>query len=359
MQGFLDPEYPTRLKTDFRSVLDAVIAGLRPVQVYSYGSSIATASSSIGVLGRKEFYEDRDTRMDEAVALIGKDTALVHSHLIVGDGRRGSPATADGQYVNLREAAQVWIDRGGYFLVATSNAPFKTVESDPSGCRRAAQVGGGEQTCPIYLFAFIPHDDVMRVAGAVTDAFEHLFIWPAPPIPASALDFRSIDGPPLLDVNPIWEHAQDGTPIVRTSAPQRTLKPGILSFVVRDTTTAIGRAYRQLLDGDESRIRLESRSLAGGAGQPWGDADRGGLVKMASVRPVSLEVLSLGRSDALSLVRADVVPTGRPAWLSAVEAIDAKDVVRTYGIGRLFELFRQGAKLTPPALIARLYLVSN
>ena len=53
MQGFLDPEYPTRVKTDFRSVLDAVIAGLRPREVHSYGSGVALASSSIGVLGNK------------------------------------------------------------------------------------------------------------------------------------------------------------------------------------------------------------------------------------------------------------------------------------------------------------------
>ncbi|MEP6620000.1 MAG: hypothetical protein ABJE47_11820 [bacterium] len=359
MQGFLDPDYPTRIKTDFRSVLDAIIAGLRPIEVHSYGSSIASASPSIGVLGRKEFYQDRDTKMEEVVALIGSDTGLGHVHLIVGDGRRGSPATADGQYVSLRDAAQRWIDGGGTFVVATSNAPFKTVESDPSGCRRSGQQAADSQTCPIYLFAFVPHGDAMRIASAITDAFEHMFMWPAPTVPSNVLDFRSGDRNSKLNVNAIWEHASDGTPIVRTGAAQRTLKTTPFAFGVKDTTTALGRAYAKIQQGEENSVLLTSRSIVGGAAQLWQPAGIGSEGLVRSSAPSSFEISSLGTSAPASIVRVDVVPTGVPTWLSAVEASDARDVVRTYGIGRLFESFRQRAKQTSPTPLSRLYIVSN
>ena len=357
MQGFLDPDYPTRIKTDFRSVLDAVIAGLRPREVHSYGSGVSIASASIGVLGNKSFYSDRDTRMEDVISLIRKDTNEVDSHLIIGDGRRGSPATADDQYVRLRDAAQKWVDAGGYFLVASSNAPFKTVESDPSGCRKAPLASDGVQTCPIYMFAFIPKTDAIRVAAAVTDAFEHLFMWPALSVPANQVSFRTVQPAGKLNVNSIWDRAVDGSPIVRTSARERTMTPNLFRVDV-DTALASGRASRHLLEGEETRIVLTSRSLSGDGKQKWAQMT-GGLIRDVGTPAATVEISSLGGTEANSIVRLDLIPTGQPAWLSRVEATDAKDAVRTYGIGRLFEMFRQGAKQTAPSPIARVYLVSN
>jgi hypothetical protein len=358
MQGFLDPEYPTRVKTDFRSVLDAVIAGLRPREVRSYGSGVAPASASIGVLGNKAFYQDRDTKMEEVIALIRKDTGELSSHLIIGDGRRGSPATADDQYVQLRDAAAKWVDAGGYFLVASSNAPFKTVESDPSGCRKATIGAEAAQTCPIYLFAFIPKDDAPRIASAVTDVFEHLYMWPTPGVPTGAVVLRPVQGLRKLNVNAIWGRAVDGSPIIRTSAHERTVTPNLFMIDV-DTTAMWGKAYKHLLEGQETSISLFSRSLNGDRKQGWPPMTTAGLIRPAPSAPRTVDIASLGDGDANSLVRVDLVPTGQPSWLSLVEATDAKDAVRTYGIGRLFEMFRQGAKQSLPVPVARVYLVSN
>lgn len=356
MQGFLDPEYPTRIKTDFRSVLDAVIAGLRPAQVHSYGSSVSRASASIGVLGNKAFYQDRDTRMEEVIDLVRKDSGESLSHLIIGDGRRGSPATADDQYVRLRDAAQKWVDAGGYFLVASSNAPFKTVESDPSGCRKSSAESGG-QTCPIYLFAFIRSSDALRITSTVTDAFEHLFIWPALPVPPNQLLLRPLHPSGKLNVNGIWERSADGAPIVRTSARERTTKSDVFT-VTMDTSTASNRAYQHLVQGEESHVMLSSRSLRGDPKQGWQQITTG-IIRVVPTTPATVEITSLGGTEASSIVRMDVIPTGQPSWLSLVEATDAKDAVRTYGIGRLFEMFRQAAKQHVPSPIARLYFVSN
>ena len=358
MQGFLDPEYPTRIKTDFRSVLDAVIAGLRPREVHSYGSSVTMASSSIGVLGNKAFYQDRDTKMEEVIALIRNDTGEASSHLIIGDGRRGSPATADDQYVRLRDAAAKWVDRGGSFLVASSNAPFKTVESDPSGCRKPTGGADAGQTCPIYLFAFIPKDDALRIAGAVTDVFEHLYMWPALGVPPRTVVLRATQGIGKLNVNGIWGRASDGSPIIRTSARERTVTPN--PFIVDVDSDAVqGKTYKHMLEGQETGIALYSRALNGDRKQPWQPMTGGGLTRAVLSAPRTVELASLGDGEANSLVRIDIVPTGQPSWLPLVEATDAKDVVRTYGIGRLFEMFRQGAKQAPPTPIARVYLVSN
>lgn len=358
MQGFLDPAYPTRVKTDFRSVLDAILAGLRPSAVKSYGAGISEAAPTIGVLGRREFYQDRDTRMEEVVALIERDTALANTHMIVGDGRRGSPATADGQFVRLRVAAQSWIEHGGHFLVATSNAPFKTIESDPSGCRRGASITAEEQTCPIYLFAFISPGEELGVAAAVDDAFEHHFVWPAIAIPPQAINVWPTGPRTTLNVNAIWERSAQGFPIVRTGAPSRTSTYDGYRLGIADTASAKDRTLQHLLDEQSTQLMLESRRMAGDSLQSWGSAGTNGLVRPAQP-PNAIEIGSLGNSPPLSIVRVSLVPMGEPRWLSLVQASDGNDGVRTYGINRLFEGFRQQAKQRLLSAIATLFVVSN
>src|SRR4051812_12135348 len=40
IQGFLDPDYPTHIPTDFRSVIDRLVVGVRPVKTYGYGENL-------------------------------------------------------------------------------------------------------------------------------------------------------------------------------------------------------------------------------------------------------------------------------------------------------------------------------
>jgi hypothetical protein len=350
MHGFLDE--PVGSKTDFSHVLDAVIAGLQPT-VHGYGQSITDAPASIGVLGHSGFYSDRDTRMEAVVDLIEKDAEQSNVHLIVGDGRRGSKATAESQYVRLRDAAQRWIQHGGSFLVATSMAPFKTVASDPSGCRASASV----PACPIYLFAYVPAGQELRIASAITDVFQHLFMWPAPSVPGTSTTVAVVGSAGSLNVNTIWERAASGEPIVRTSAPARTTTLAQLQVTVGNPSAVANRAFQALLDGSELKESLMSRLLSGARTTAWGDASNGGLVARAAGASVS--VRSLGGGPVSSISRLALVPTGSPSWLSTVESHDPTDPLRTYGIDRLFEAFRQHAKLNTPAPVAQVFFVSN
>jgi hypothetical protein len=77
-----------------------------------------------------------------------------------------------------------------------------------------------------------------------------------------------------------------------------------------------------------------------------------------------LEVFSPGGDDCRAakedepcgtLYRVELFPAGTPAWLAELEARDASDVERTFGLGRLFERFRASAATSPP--LARAYLL--
>src|SRR5215212_1744062 len=47
MRGFLDPSYPTRIPTDYRSVIDRLVVGLRPTRGFSFGSALRPAEPSL------------------------------------------------------------------------------------------------------------------------------------------------------------------------------------------------------------------------------------------------------------------------------------------------------------------------
>jgi hypothetical protein len=149
MRGFLDPGYPAR--TDYRSVIDRLIVALRPQQAFGFGSSVQPIGTSLGTLGNREFYSDNNTLLEQVLDRIATDTEASATHLIIGDGRRTNPNSANEQYVQMRRLAREWIEQGGTFLVAASRAPFEPVLGDPAGCR--APAGSGSPTCPLYAFA--------------------------------------------------------------------------------------------------------------------------------------------------------------------------------------------------------------
>src|SRR5688572_19089223 len=178
MRGFLDPSYPTRIRTDYRSVIDRLVVGLTPSRGFSFGSELRPIEPTLATLGARDFYSDKDTRTEQAFAEIGRDTVRASSHIIVGDGRRGSPTAGDAQYVRMRELADRWIAGGGSFVVATSLAPFKTVATDPSGCRASTVPTTGDlQTCPLYAFGFIAPGDGARIVATLAGVFQHVFVW--------------------------------------------------------------------------------------------------------------------------------------------------------------------------------------
>jgi hypothetical protein len=367
MRGFLDPKYPTRIPTDYRAVIDRLVVGLRPVRGYSFGSALRPADPTLATLGAREFYTDKDTQTEQVLHEIARDTATRETHIIITDGRRGSPTAGDAQFVKMRELASRWVERDGAFLVATSLAPFQTVTSDPSGCRRRDAADGAPQTCPLYAFGFIAPGDVARVTASLAGVFEHLFVWPAPVIPPSQLSLvpKDMDRRDIR-VERRWASGEKGTPIVRVRGDSATNKVLTVAFALRDTTTPEGRAHATILAGQGVRVELRSRAFTpAAAAQAWNPVEaRGALVTPVvpsrdamgpGAAPPALDLVTRGPRAPVTMFQVDLVPTGAPSWLDAFDAVDAKDVVRTYGLGRLFEGFRtRGGKP-----FARIYIVAN
>lgn len=356
MRGFLDPEYPARV--DYRGVLDRLIVALQPGQAYGFGTSLQGIGTSLGTLGDRSFYSDNNTELEDALERIAQDSAASATHLIIGDGRRSDPNAANDQYVRMRQLARRWIGQGGTFMVAASQAPFDPVPGDPAGCRSPGE--SEAMTCPLYAFAYIAPDQETRVVStfAAAEAFEHLFIWPLPAAsPTRVVVERQQEG---VAVEPGWEEAENGAFIARVRGDAFTNVParGRLEFAGADD--AAGRAAREALAGhrlsSQVYVRPLRESSVESSWQPTGDP--GSLVRAVTSEPGVLEFLSRGPSAERHLYKVERYPTGEASWLSDFDAESATDEVRTYGLGRLFELFlslaREGAEP-----VQRAYIVVN
>ena len=364
MKGFLDPNYPTRLRTDYRSVIDRLVVGLQPSAGFSFGTALRPIDPTLATLGDRQFYSDADTKVEAVLAEIAKDTAAHATHIIVGDGRRGSANSGDAQFVKMRELADRWTSRGGAFVVATSLAPFQTVTGDPSGCRQTASAATGPQTCPLYAFGFIAPGDAMRVAGTLGGVFEHVFVWPSVTVPPGELTVVPTEaGRSDIRVERQWATAPKGTRIVRVRGDVATNTTLPARIGVRDTSTIDGRSYAAMLAGQRVAERLFSRGFTpDAADQPWRPVEtRGTLVRPGE--ELTLGFVTRGKEGVPTMFRIDLVPTGDPSWLATFDAEDAHDVVRTYGLGRLFEGFRaqagRGETDGGPRPIGRLFFVAH
>jgi hypothetical protein len=357
MRGFLDPKYPTRIPTDYRSVIDRLVVGLRPARGFSFGAALRPADPTLATLGNRDFYTDRDTQTEQVLAEIARDTISGETHMIVTDGRRGSPNAADAQYVRLREHGARWVARGGSFVVGASLAPFQTVASDPSGCHRSRTAAAEEpQTCPLYVFGFVAPGEEWRILAAVASVFEHVYIWPAPTIPPKAFTLAPND-PDRRDlrIERGWATAAKGTPIVRVRGDSATNRTLSATITLRDSTSLEGRAHAAVLRDQLQGLEVYSRGFTpAAASQSWASVEaRGSLVRRADEPSTgaaeasewrrTLDFVTRGRRAPLTMFTVDMVPTGTPLWLGEFAAKDAGDVIRTYGLGRLFESFRADA----------------
>jgi hypothetical protein len=358
MRGFLDPKYPTRVPTDYRSVIDRLVVGLQPARGFSFGAALRPAEPTLATLGSRDFYTDRDTQTEQVLVEIARDSTSEETHIIVTDGRRGSPNAGDAQYVRMREHGARWVGRGGSFVVGTSLAPFQTVAGDPSGCRRANTAAAADaQTCPLYVFGFVAPGDEWRILTAVASVFQHLYIWPTPTIPPTALTLVPND-PDRRDlrIERRWTSAPKGTPIVRVRGDSATNRVLSATITLRDTASVEGRAFAALLLDQLGALQIFSRGFTpAAASQEWVAAEaRGSLVRPAE-EPTSgsieteqwrrtLDFVTRGPKAPLTMFRVDLTPTGKPLWLDEFAAKDASDVIRTYGLNRLFEGFRVDAQ---------------
>lgn len=361
MRGFLDPAYPTRV--DYRSVIDGLQARLGPRRVYGFGSRVRREpNAGLDVLGNREFYGDRDTEMEEVLDSIARDTRLASSHVVLGDGRRGSPDLAHRQFLRMRELALRWSQKRGTFLVAVSRAPFRPVRGDPSGCHAAAagERGDSARQCPLYAFVFAAPGDGPRIAAALTGLFEHVWGYPLPTAPLAAVTLRAEE--PGVEYDAAWLSGIPVIPKLEANAP--ATRAFHADLVASDTSSPAGLLLARLLAAG-AHLELAARPVTSdSAATPWRRQDgRTGPVRVGA-RGTSIDVFSPGGDDCLSvgegepcgtLYRIEVRAPGAPPWLAGFEAREAADAERTFGLGRLFEPFLPLAAAAPP--LARTYLL--
>jgi len=362
MRGFLDPAYPTRIATDYRSVIDRLVVGLKPESGYSFGVQIRAVSPTLGTLGSPEFYLDTDTRMEQAFDIIATDSATDRTYIIVGDGRRGTPQVADAQFAKMRSLAERWVDGGGAFMVGASLAPFKTVPDDPSGCR-TDRPDDPRQTCPLFAFAFVAKGADTQISATLSQVFEHLFAWPIRPIEGGEIGLFAAEVRSDVRFERKWQTSTHGEPIVRSRGPSPVQQWLSVAVRLNDTVDAYARGRQAQLDGQGITLRLHSRRFSPEAFTSlWQKVERAGLIRISPEQPLTFDLITRGETAPATIFRAELVPNGLPSWLDAMDATNADDRIRTYGFGRLFETFRQRAAflaMADSAAIARFYLVAN
>lgn len=354
IKGFLDPDFP-RQATDYRAVIDGLVVGLEADSAFSFGEHLRRAPLSNAALHSRHFYDDSDTRMEHAFARIASDSSAGASHVIVGDGRRGSTSAANGQYSDMRDLARRWIGSGGTFIVAASFAPFRPVPGDPAGCRLPDQQTGGRASCPLYAFAFVASGAEVEVGSALARAFEHVFAWPAAAIRADNLVLRPVPGGKVA-VHPSWAKLRDGTSVARSSAAEHEAVPTVVRVELQDSASARGQLEAALLNGAKVRAEVSVRRLSHPP-QPWSPvAATGSLVRVDQADPKTLGLISFGSSAAGYLYRIDIRGRGVPSWLDAFDATSATDSLRTFGLRWLFTGFESNSITAPP--LGRLFIVA-
>jgi hypothetical protein len=379
MRGFLDPAYPTR--TDYRSVIDGLQARLAPRVVYGFGTTVRREGQpGLGVMGNREWYGDRNTETEQALDSIAADSSHQWTHLVVTDARRGDPNNGYGQFVRMRQLAEAWVGAGGTFLVAVSLAPFTPVPDDPSGChaktsaRQGAADGDDDEArapasglrCPLYAFAFVSPGDGTRVGATLAELFDHVWMYPAPT--ARGKLFVISQDPATPEESATFERQRlltaDSAAVAAVEGTQPATQPLRLHVAQTDTASPTGRLVAALL-ASGTRAELAARGVTSDStAADWMRQDgRTGAVRVLDAGR-TLEVFSPGADDCRAagatepcgtLYRLELYPTGAPAWLAELEARDASDVERTFGLGRLFEPFRANTASSPP--LVRAYLL--
>ncbi len=367
MRGFLDDEFGSGL-VRHRVVIDIIVdAPCHPTPIYGFGSTVRVAGEgALGTLGNREIYRDGNTQLEDVFPRIAADSGLGASHLIIGDGRRADPTRADDQYVRMRKLAEAWIRRGGTFAVAASQAPFKPVDSDPSGCRMRDQpsgngkAGGGndaddDTACPLYAFAFIAPGDERRVANALAERFEHLFVMPAPAVAESAVLFRSVTSGPGIELDSTWVERPPLGFVARSRGVDANASPLDAEIVLTDAGSPEQRGRTSALRGETVSAMLYGRRLHASPGETWQPVIGSDALIVAGRDPFHWRFVTVGADAERIAYRIELAPTGSPAWLAGFDAESAGDARRTYGLGRLFQGFA-GTRGSP---VLRAYVVAN
>ncbi|HST58024.1 MAG TPA: hypothetical protein VLK84_05040, partial [Longimicrobium sp.] len=296
MKGFLDPAYPTRVPTDYRTVLSGFEARLRPARVFGFGNAVREErQGGLGMLSNAAFYSDGNTEMEAVLRLVEEDSSLGSTHVIIGDGRRTDPIAAIEQFGQMRNAAERWTAAGGTFIVAASHAPFQPVKNDASGCRgSASEAEADRETCPLYAFAFVAPGDEGRVTAALAATFEKLYVTPLPAIPETGVGLARVHRQEI-SLTPVWAKNGRAAPIARVRGTIVTRDPLRARIVVTDTISPRGRGAWAALRGRRLEPQVSVRTLADNpAAAPWKASDgKSGLLRLTD-DPLAVDFHSYG-----------------------------------------------------------------
>lgn len=279
------------------------------------------------------FYNEKETRTEDALALVRRDSGLAAIHLVVTDGRRDDGQTAIAQYEQIGELGAWWVGKGGVFAMAASMAPFRQVRGDRAGCQTAPSSTG---RCPLYVFAFVPARAAERALDALDEVSDHLYAYPSPsdsvirvthvPVRAVAtVDLAMVRQRPF--VVGVRARGEPNQPVTATDTLVFDVGASAARFALDDSLAWIL---------DEAPLRS--------SGEPaWNDVGSGAN---ARIKPGALAVGG-GRSLRLpltahtytgappTLYRIRLSSTGRPRWLNQYEAGKQADPLRTYGLPAL------------------------
>jgi hypothetical protein len=365
MAGFLDPKFTTE-PTDYRAVIDGLIARVQPARGYFFGSRIDNTDVSIGILGDRRQYTDGNTILEHALDSVAANPTASATYIIIGDGRRSDPNHANAQYVRMRNEAAAWIGKGGTFLVTASLAPFYPVSNDASGCRLATAEESNESRCPLYAFTFVAAGDLGPMASALAAVSQHVFAWPLPAIaPDNIVLVNQSPATAGVRFSSPWTRTSTQYPIIRLE--NSTTANAVVTARVQlvESTSQLSRAAWAALRAQTRGALITTRRLDTAAVKhPWTPTSAAALVRELRRGDLDFQLVSyppgLGRTSHCqhcALYRIDIMPSGTPSWLSEFDASDRADAVRTFGFGRLFELFRSEEESARPA--ARFYVVTR
>jgi hypothetical protein len=165
-----------------------------------------------------------------------------------------------------------------------------------------------------------------------------------------------------------WTAAADGTPIARVTGNVASKALFQTDVSLDDTTSARGHAFALILDGEGTSPIVTARPFRLSAIQePWLSVSGPSSLVFPAADGRTIGLGTHGPNGVQSIYRIDLVPTGEPTWLLEFDAANAGDIVRTYGLGRLFESFRITAKRSIGATsgpdtvrpLARLFVVAQ
>lgn len=355
MTGYLDVEYTDSMlsmhagASNLRTTLSHLLAvGEEETRVYGFGDSLTALphmeeSQAMQMLVRQDFYEDGDTRTEEALARVRADSTRSSVHLIITDGRRGTGDAAIAQYQQMGRVAAWWTSSGdsaGVFAVIASTVPFRQVRGDSAGCWQSAP-GAASGSCPLYIFAFAPAGAAERVLTRLAELNGRMHVHPAVSDERNRIEYTTAGPPSGGEVAVLHT-----SPLVigfRSRAPQNR----VVQAKVNVSVHANGSAARFSL-GDSLYWSMDQAALTGrtpswtpvhDVSQAW--VQPGDLAASSGTATLTLPVdLRTRAGRGATLYRVQVLSRGRPRWLGQVAAVQQRDSVRTYGLSAIFDQLR-------------------